>query len=209
MDYTGLQTSVLNWAARSDAAVSDEVPNFIAFATDSFNHGIPANGIAPLRTREMLTNTTLTNNSGVAALPSDFLQVKDATSLASPIRPLSYMTTGYVGQAYADSAAGLSNQYTVIGNNLYAYPTNSTSIGINYYQAIPALSDDNPSNWLLAKKPDLYLHAALYHLGLFTKDNDLTQRSAALVAAGIDGLNLTDTLALYSKTGSTMGMVTP
>lgn len=210
MNYAGLQTSIANWGARSDSAVSDEIPNFIAFATDSFNHGIPMANIAPLRVREILVGpSTITNTSGIASLPSDFLQVKDATSLASINRPLSYITTGFVGQAYPDSAAGLSNSFTIIGSNLYSYPTNSTSIGLTYYQKIPTLSDSVTSNWLLAKLPNLYLHASLYHLGLFTKDNELIQRSSALVANMIDGLNMTDELALYSKAGGTMGMLTP
>lgn len=210
MDYAGLQTSIANWAARSDGAISDEIPNFIAFATDSFNHGIPMANIAPLRVREMLTGPyTNTITSGVGTLPNDFLQVKDAVSLASINRPLSYITTGYVGQAYPDSAAGLSNSYTIIGNSIYVYPTNSTSVGLTYYQKIPALSNSVTSNWLLAKLPSLYLHASLYHLGLFTKDNELIQRSSALVANMIDGLNMTDELALYSKAGATMGMFTP
>lgn len=209
MNYADLQTSVTNWAARSDSLTVAEVPNFIAFATDSFNHGIPERSIAPLRTREMLTTDTVTPVDGVAALPADFLQAKDVSSLASIRRPLQFVATGYVDQNYPDRAGGLSNTYTIIGSNLYAFPVNDTDIELTYFQKIPALSNVETSNWLLAKLPSLYLHASLYHLGMFTKDNELIQRSAAQVASMIDGLNLTDVLSMYSRAGTRLGMQTP
>jgi hypothetical protein len=78
-----------------------------------------------------------------------------------------------------------------------------------YYAKIPALSVSNTTNWLLQKMPALYLHGALMHLGMFNRDNELIQRSQAMVAAMIDGLNLTDTLGSYAKTGTRLRMITP
>lgn len=209
MNFSELQATVTNWAARSDALTVAEVPNFIAFATDSFNHGIPERSIAPLRTRDMLTTGDVTPVDGVASLPDDFLQISGATSLNSTRRPLSFVSTGYTDVRYADRAGGLPNSFSIIGNLLYTYPVSSTDLELVYYKKIPALSNDEPTNWLLEKLPALYLHAALYHLAMFTKDNDLLQRSAAMIAAMIDGLNLTDMLSIYSRTSVRLGMQTP
>jgi len=209
MNYSELQASVTNWAARSDSLTVAEVPNFISFATDSFNHGIPERSIAPIRTREMLTTGDVTPVSGVATLPTDFLQISGVTSLNSIRRPLSFVSTGYTNVRYADRDGGLPNSFSIVGNSLMTYPVSSTELELVYYKKIPQLSDSAPTNWLIEKLPALYLHAALYQLAMFTKDNDLLQRSAAMMIAMIDGLNLTDMLSIYSRTSVRMGMQTP
>lgn len=209
MDYAGLQTAVLNWAARSDAAATAEVVNCIAFATDSFNHGVPANGIAPLRTREMETLASITMTDGVGTLPTDYLQYKNARSMSSLPNPLSYATGSYTNGAFADGAAGLSTTFSITGSTIYVFPTSGVDVDLVYYAAIPALSVSNTSNWLLAKMPSLYLHATLMHLAMFIRDATLLPRSQAVVASTIDGLNQTDLLSEYAKTGTRMGMLTP
>jgi hypothetical protein len=209
MDYAALQTAVLNWAARSDAATTTEVVNCISFATDSFNHGIPANGIAPLRTREMETLASITMTDGVGTLPTDYLQYKTAKSMSSLPNPLSYATGSYTDGAYADGAAGLSTTFSITGSTIYVFPTSGVDVDMVYYAAIPTLSDSNTSNWLLAKMPSLYLHASLMHLAMFTRDDALLARSQAIVAATIDGLNLTNELSEYAKVGTRMGFLTP
>lgn len=209
MDYAALQTAVLNWAARSDTATTTEVVNCIAFATDGFNHGVPANGIAPLRTREMETLASITMTDGVGTLPTDYLQYKTAKSMASLPNPLSYATGSYTNGAFADGAAGLSTTFSITGSTIYVFPTSGVDVDMVYYAKIPALSDSNTSNWLLAKMPSLYLHAALMHLAMFIRDDALLARSQAMVASTIDGLNQTDLLSEYAKTGTRMGMLTP
>lgn len=209
MNYSDLQASVTNWAARSDSLTVAEVPNFIAFATDSFNHGIPERTIAPLRVREMETTVDLTPASGVCTLPDDYLQYRRVVELASIRRELTYIAPSYADQQYPDRAGGLACNFTITGSSLYTFPVSEADIELLYYRTIPALSNDDTSNWLLAKLPALYLHASLYHLGMFTKDNELIQRSAAQVASMIDGLNMTGLLAVYARAGTRMGMRTP
>lgn len=209
MDYAALQAAVLNWSARSDAVTTAEVPNFIAFATDSFNHGIPDRQVAPLRVRDMETLASITMTDGVGTLPSDYLQYKTARSMSSLPNPLSYATDSYTNAAYADGAAGLSTTFSITGSTIYVFPTSGVDVDLVYYAAIPALSDSNTSNWLLAKLPMLYLHASLMHLAMFLRDDALLARSQAMVTATIDGLNQTDMLGQYAKIGTRMSFKTP
>lgn len=209
MDYAALQASVLNWAAKSDAGTVAEVTNFIEFATDGFNYGVPARGIAPLRVREMETLGSITMTNGVGSLPDDYLQYKTARSMAATPRPLDYATDSFTNGAYADGAAGLSSTFSITGSTIYAFPTSGVDVDLVYYAAIPALSVGNPTNWLLTKMPSLYLHAALMHLAMFVKDDALLARSQAIVASTIDGLNLTNELSTYAKVGTRMRMLTP
>lgn len=210
MDYSGLQTSIQNWGVRSDAATVAEIPNFISFSEDMFNHGMPERTIAPLRVREMLDTATITMTDGTGDLPADYLQYFSARSMASTPRPLDYATSSYTNFAYADGAAGLSNAFSISGvSTINVYPSSGSDVELVYYQKIPALSDSNTSNWLLAKMPSLYLHAGLMQLGMFNRDNELISRSQALVAAMVDGLNMTDALGSYAKAGTRMRMLTP
>lgn len=209
MDYAGLQSAVLNWAARSDAASTTEVVNCIAFATDGFNYGVPARGIAPLRVREMETLASITMTNGVGTLPTDYLQYKTARSMSSLPNPLSYATGSYTNGAYADGAAGLSTTFSITGSTIYVFPTSGVDVDLVYYAAIPTLSVSVTSNWLLAKMPNLYLHAALMHLAMFIRDEALLARSQAVVAATIDGLNITNELSTYAKVGTRMSFLTP
>ncbi|MBX5143208.1 hypothetical protein HJB79_31360 [Rhizobium lentis] len=209
MDYTSLQTAVLNWSARSDAATTAEVPNFITFATDSFNHGIPDRQVAPLRVRDMETLASITMTDGVGSLPADYLQYKTARSMASIPNPLAYATDSYTNAAYADGAAGLPQTFSITGSTIYVFPTSGDDVDLVYYAAIPALSVSNTTNWLLTKLPMLYLHASLMHLAMFVKDDALLARSQAIVTATIDGLNLTNELSTYAKVGTRMSFLTP
>jgi hypothetical protein len=209
MDYAGLQSAVLNWAARSDAASTAEVVNCIAFATDGFNYGVPARGISPLRVREMETLASITMTDGVGTLPTDYLQYKTAKSMSSLPNPLSYATGSYTDGAYADGAAGLSTTFSITGSTIYVFPTSGVDVDLVYYAAIPTLSVSVTSNWLLAKMPNLYLHAALMHLAMFNRDDALLARSQAMVASTIDGLNITNELSIYAKAGTRMSFLTP
>jgi hypothetical protein len=47
------------------------------------------------------------------------------------------------------------------------------------------------------------------HLAMFNQNDALLARSQAIVAATIDGLNLTNDLSEYAKVGTRMGFMTP
>ncbi|WP_104662849.1 phage adaptor protein [Ensifer adhaerens] len=207
MDYAGLQAALADWAARTD--VTATIPSFVEFSTAMFNHGIPDKGVAPLRVREMEAIATLTPSSGAVTLPADYLQYIRVVEDASIRRELKFVTATYTDQAYPDRAGGLACDFTIIGSSLTMYPVSGNDIELTYFQAIPALSDSNTSNWLLAKQPSLYLHAGLMQLALYTKDNDLFSRSAALVTMIIDGLNATNELAIYARAGTRVQGIAP
>lgn len=207
MDYATLQTTILDWADR------DELTTFVVTAIElaeaGFNHGIAAGGVSPLRVREMVAVDDLTPTSGACTLPTDYLQYRRVVEKASIRRELSYVPPSVADQAYNDRASGLASSFTIIGSSLYMYPVSGNDIELTYYQAIPALSDSNTSNWLLAKHPSLYIHAALYQIGLYVRDDDLAMKSAALTASIVTGLNATDTLANYARAQVRMQQQTP
>lgn len=56
-----------------------------------------------------------------------------------------------------------SMYYTIEGNSIIIAPQVGTDADytLQYYAAIPALSDASPTNWLITAHPDLYLYAVL------------------------------------------------
>lgn len=207
MNYTDLVSYISDYAARSDSATVGNVPLFIELSTAMFNHG--QFDFKPLRTREMLTTATLTPSSGSFSLPDDYLQFRTFTSDESIPRNLTPIAPDFATEQYAGYGAGLANNFTIIGSTVYLYPSSDTDVMLSYYAKIPDLSASNLSNWLLAKQPNAYLHAGLLQLAIYTKDDGLFQRSAALVRDAVAGLDTEEFLANFARAGANMGMVTP
>lgn len=160
--YAELKTAVQAWFYGRDD-LSDYVADFITLAEGHFNR--------ELRVREMVAVTDLTPSSGAVTLPSDYLGYKRVVEKASTRRPLTYIVPEAADHLYSSSAAGLGVNFTIVGDTLYTYPAASNDVELTYYQEIPALSDANTSNWLLAKYPNLYLRAAQMMAAEFAKDD--------------------------------------
>lgn len=194
-DLATLRTRLLLWADVND--IDAETANeFIQFATHSFNHGAP--DFPALRTRDMETTVDLTPSSGVATLPEDYLQFRSVTLASSTPRLLSYVSPDDATWLYGRNSAGLSNSFTVVGDSLSLYPSNASDVSMVYYAKIPELVDDTDTNWVIEKHPNLYLHGALYHLGLFRRDMSLMQPSAAMVKVIIESVQGTDMVGKYA-----------
>jgi hypothetical protein len=124
-----------------------------------------------VRTRSMLTIVTGTVSGGVITLPSDFRGVQSLRmtigGLDREIYPLppgryaddavAYVPIGYIAQGNTLQVIG--------GSDGYAYT-------LTYWQAIPALSASNTTNWMLTAHPGLYLYATLVEASPYLRDND-------------------------------------
>jgi hypothetical protein len=94
---------------------------------------------------------------------------------ASHLDRVDYVHPSYL-QASFDAGAGTPRVFTIEGAALKIRPLDGTALELDYFQKLPALSDVQTSNWLLAAHPDLYLFGALVEAEAFNKDAD----SAAL-----------------------------
>jgi hypothetical protein len=160
--YTDLKDRVEEYSERSDLAAL--IPTFIALAESRFNKEI--------RVREMESQETLTTASGVATLPSGFLEAIRVTANSSPKRVLAYAPPEAADAAYPVSVSeDLGTYFTIIGSSLKTFPQVAASIELTFYKEITALSEENASNWLLAKAPDIYLFGALSELALYEESD--------------------------------------
>ena len=59
--------------------------------------------------------------------------------------------------------SGKPTYFTIVGTNILlgVAPNSATTLQINYYKSLTALSDSNASNDILTNYPELYLYGAL------------------------------------------------
>jgi hypothetical protein len=195
--FAELKTAILDWSDVNDAITTTAAGDFVTLSTHLFNHG--AEDIAPLRMREMQAVELLTPDSGACALPDDYLQYRRVVEVSGTRRELAYIAPSTTDELYPSRQSGLANHFTIIGSSLYMFPVSTNDIELTYYQAIPDLSDDSPSNWLLEKHPSLYLQGGLYHLGLYRRDDDMASRSAAILKSLMAGVSRSGFTAEFAR----------
>lgn len=203
--FTNLKTALLNWADRTDLTAYDD--DFVSLGDARIRKDFAAQSI---RVRDMETTTDLTPSSGTVTLPSNFLAMKRVQALTSPKRRLEYKTQDWLDEAYPDGAEGTPSFYTVAGSSLSMFPLTDSDIRLTYYAYPTPLSDNDPTNWLLAKYPDIYLYAALVELELFTGNTEGVAKWLAAYQAGLESLsNAGVDEAITSGTSRTAGGVAP
>lgn len=193
--YSELKTAIQTWFRdRSDLATyADDI---IDLAEGYFN--------LELRCREMEATTELTPTSNVCTLPSDYLEYKRVVEVASIRRALDYITEEAADGLYPTRASGLACHFMIVGNSLTALPLSANDIELTYYQQVPALSDEQTTNWLLTRSPNLYLHACLMYAAELVDDKDKMATEAALVDRFKGMLTGLDNRAKFANVGITL-----
>tara|TARA_R110002126_G_scaffold285788_2_gene437011 strand:- start:569 stop:1195 length:627 start_codon:yes stop_codon:yes gene_type:complete len=202
--YAELKTAVATWLDRSDldAYMSDFIT--LAEAYICYNSGRGE----PLRVRDMHETATLSPASNEYTLPGDLLGILSATALTSPRRELDKISISGANRLYPTRYASTPANYQVVGNTLTAFPYTSADIELVYFKRLPALADDNTSNWLLVKNPAIYLRATQMMAAEFIKDAGQAGAMKQLVDQYVSQLNDAEAFDDYRNSGTTLeGMV--
>lgn len=180
--FSDLSTSILTWINRTgDADLTAAVPDLIRLAEFDAQRR--------LRVGEMLASTTITLTDGAGSLPSDYLQYRRIWDTAYPDVDLEPGT--------AESARG----FRITGSSISTYPTTIGTLGIDYYQEVPALTSSNITNWLLEKAPDVYLYGSLSAAMPFVQDDNRIAVWKRLLEEAYLKIENQDVLARYAKAG--------
>lgn len=158
-NYGELKSAIASFLQRDDLAAS--IPMFVDLATARFSD--------ELRTPEMETVVASTLSAEWTALPSDFRAIR---LIEADGDVLEYRTPWQLQRMIQNALVPDVPYYTIqdMQFRVYPFPTSSAA-EVTYYAALPALVNDSDSNWLLAKRPDVYLYAALAHARLFLHDD--------------------------------------
>lgn len=192
--FSGLKTTIADYLNRDD--LTSIIPSFISIAEAKFNR--------KLRVRQMVKRATATLDTAFFAFPSDFLQAKEFQLNTNPITYLEFITEKQGDLLRQDSfiASGQPKYYTIVGTQLevIATPDSSYTGELTYYGKIPALSDSNTSNWLLAYAPDLYLYGALVEATPYLKDDERLATWSTLYTNSLGDIEVADQRASVSST---------
>ncbi len=165
-NFTNLKTSIADWLNRSD--LGNAIPDFITLAEAQLNR--------ELRHYKMHTKATANIETQYSATPTDWLQSIRLHLNNSSKTLLKQTTPEEIAKLRdeGDDVAGTPEYYTHVGDLIEVYPRPSSSVTgeLLYYQSIPALSDANPSNWLLVMSPDLYLYGALLQASPYLQNDE-------------------------------------
>lgn len=162
-NYSDLQSAIAGWLNRTD--LTGQIPDFITLAESKLNRR--------LKLRVMETEATLSVSSGAqsVALPTGYIEpmglwADDATER----RELRYLDPV---QMPDETAAGTIHYWTITGENIaFERPSSEAlSLTLRYLKAF-ALSDAEPTNWLLTHHPDAYLFATLVEAAPYERDTE-------------------------------------
>ena len=192
--FSELKTTIADYLNRDD--LTSIIPSFISIAEAKFNR--------KLRVRQMVKRATATLDTAFFAFPSDFLQAKEFQLNTNPITYLEFVTEkqGDLMRQDAIIASGKPKYYTIVGTQLevIATPDSEYTGELTYYGKIPALSDSNTSNWLLAYAPDLYLYGALVEATPYLKDDERLGTWSTLYSNSLGDIEVADQRASVSST---------
>jgi hypothetical protein len=160
-NYTELKATIAEYVGRDD--IDPQIAGFIALVETELNHD------ADFRLAQMQWEETLIlDQDGEASLPPDFLELYQASmggganrrvlKLVDRSNPYVYWNFGITGICIVDTGT-----ITVPG-------AANGSVNLLYYSAIPPLSDTNPTNWVLAEAPALYLYGAIKSYTAFNRE---------------------------------------
>jgi hypothetical protein len=199
--YGDLKSAISSWMFdRTD--LDGQAGDFVSLCEGDLNR--------VLRTRNQLDKATLTLDTDASAdLPDDYLEFRQVTALTTPRRILSEVAPSYRDQVYPFRSGGLPSVFTIDGSTMTVLPSTTSSIELEYFAKIAALSEDEPSNWLLEKFPNIYLYGSLKHAAVFMGDNDRMQSCGAMFAGLLDALVKDERAALWSRGQMRSAGVTP
>lgn len=163
--FATLTQAIADWLNRAD--LDQKIPEFITLAESTLNDII--------RQADMVAQTTASITSGRATLPADALEIVYVEINGNEDAPLEQISPQQLTMLRRTRTrdAGDPRFFAIIGRELVVTPTPSsaTSLQIDYYQRIPALTSDNTTNWLLTDHPHLYLYTSLLHATPFLMDD--------------------------------------
>ena len=162
-DYSALVEKVALWLDRDD--LQQRAPDFIALAEARWNR--------LLRTPEMEMGRVTLEAGEKVTLPVDFLQARSIYLEGAPDRPLRAMSPNALAVGYS-GRPGIPAAYAIAGRELRLAPPprESVMVSLDYYQRIPSLSVNTPSNWLLESHPDIYLYGALIQAEAYINNDE-------------------------------------
>lgn len=201
--YSDLQAEVASWLRRSD--LSAEIPTFIALAEAQMNRR--------LRVRPMAALVSASWNAEYVPLPGDFLAEREVSVIdgTGGKHRLAYLAPEPMDLAARAPSSGRPRFYGLYGGQLRLHPAPDQTYAAElvYLQAIPALSDGAPSNWLLTAHPDAYLYGALAQSAPYLKADERLSTWSSLFLGVLADIEAADRTGSQARLRTDGGLRSP
>ena len=181
-NYNNLKASISTWLARKD--LDAQIPDFITLAEARLNNN------AEFRVMPMVCKLVASVSGTEIGLPDDYLGMRILRHTSG--KELTQVSPERLGD-YKQCTGDLPRVYCNLGRRLEIWPgASDTSMELFYYQKIPALSDTNLNNWLLAQSPDTYLYGSLLAATQYMKNDERVQMWGQMYADSVGGITSAD-----------------
>lgn len=154
--YNGLLLTCARWLDRDD--LSPRVPDFIRMAEARFRDAL----VMP----DMEVQTSITP-AATLAIPTDFDSIRALGIAGYPAMDQLSLADFYAQPTQADGAptTGQPTKFAIVADKFafWPVPDKAYAMLLTYRANLPALNIGNQSNWLLVRRPDLYLYGTLLH----------------------------------------------
>ena len=178
-NYTQLKTAIADFLNRDD--LTAVVPTFISLAE--------AQMVRDIRhwRQEKRVETDL--NEQYENLPTDFIEFQ-GLSLGDGTRLELLSVADMQDRKRRSQGAGKPLYFRMTADQIEFYPApdGTYTLSLQYYARTPALTDADPTNWILVYAPDVYLYGALVHSAPYLKDDPRIQVWAALYQNAVEAL---------------------
>jgi len=180
MDYTELKDLVLT--------ILDNDSEEITAMYEPALRSVESQVNSQLRTRQMLKTLPVIDFTGeTIAIPDDLLEIKKIeTTINGRTMPLEML--GTLDASRFGNSNGPAVAFAFEGTEIRLVPSaKDQSFNIQYVARVPALTETNPTNWLLDIYPDIYISGLLSELflnGLFDEQRGNIQFNKFMSAIG-------------------------
>ena len=179
--YAGLQTTIADFLDRQDLTAA--IPTFIALAETRISRDLSH------WKQEKRADTVF--DERYELIPNDMIEALSLQHANGGRIMTMAATEMQERRGTTENLAGKPTSVRLTAGQFELYPTpdEAYSVSLLYRGRIPALSDDNTSNWLLLDAPDVVLYGALGQSAPYLKDDARLSVWAALYQSAVDALN--------------------
>lgn len=165
-NYTELQAFIADFLARDD--LTTQIPTFISLAEQRMSRELQ---IALL---EATAQISVSANAPTADLPTDLRSIREVAMIDadSDRTVLEYVTPSQWNTRDQDANQTKTEFYTIVANQikLMATPSAAVTLEITYNGGVAALTNAAPTNTMLTRHGDAYLHGTLKQAFDFLQD---------------------------------------
>ena len=192
MNYATLQEKVANQFVTTELVPF--IPTAIELAEAEFNRRV--------RHREMLLRSYFTLSGQYVPLPTDFLEARSVyITAAGYTERLEFLSIEQMQEKKQTAwDADRPIYYSILGAEieLLPEPSDTFEMDMAFYQRIPALSDLNPTNWLIDQHPDAYFYGALMQCAPYLGRDRRIDTWSSLYETVLESIHLSNERAEYS-----------